>query len=248
MPFIDKKVEQIKELKRYSGCDYLFCHSDLNGAKMHLTSVANKNLDKIDVDEFSGYNDVRTGHIHIRQKIGNITFVGSVFEMDRNDMDNTKGIFILDTNTVEETFVENKISPKFKKVYVRVEEDISSLDKISTRDYIDLYISNSLLINNRKLRRKLEIILETGNFASVEYLDDINKTDSTDDDDIKESIVNEALDNNQIHDVKLEYKEVIRDYISSLKYGSDKTKSGILNEYDEIVKIYDDGYDKKKRK
>ena len=42
---------------------------------------------------------------------------------------------------------------------------------------VDIAISNNLLISNRKLRRKLEIILEKSNFASVEYLDDIVKTE-----------------------------------------------------------------------
>lgn len=74
--FYERK-EQVDELKKHSGCDYLFCHSDLNGSKMHLTSVAHRNNDKIDESDFSGYKNVKTGHIHIQQSIGNITFVGS---------------------------------------------------------------------------------------------------------------------------------------------------------------------------
>ena len=45
MPFIEKRLEQIKSIEENKNCDYLFCHSDLNGCKMHLTSVANKNAD-----------------------------------------------------------------------------------------------------------------------------------------------------------------------------------------------------------
>ena len=48
-------------------------------------------------------------------------------------------------------------------------------------------IKNNLLINNRKLRRKLEVMLEQGNFASVDYIDDITK-ELVDGEEVNESI------------------------------------------------------------
>jgi len=242
MPWVEKKNDQIKILKEFSGCDYLFCHSDLNGAKMHLNSVAHKNLDKIDIEEFSGYKNVYSGHIHVHQRNKNFTFVGSIHEMDRNDLGNQKGIYILDVIEHTEKFIPNTISPKFKKVFITNEDDIDNLDKISTRDYIDLYISNSLLISNRKLRRKLEIILETGSFASVEYIDDIKENSE----DINKSYNSEETGNKSedVTPIRLEYKEYIKDYILSQKYESEKIKNGILQEYLEVLKIYDNNYEK----
>jgi hypothetical protein len=35
MPWVEKRLDMIKELSNNLG-DYLFCHSDLNGCKMHL--------------------------------------------------------------------------------------------------------------------------------------------------------------------------------------------------------------------
>lgn len=239
MPYIEKKSEQIKLIQENRDCHYLFCHSDLNGAKMHLTSIANKNTDKIDVNEFSNFRKVYSGHIHILQENKNFLFVGNNFEMDRNDLGNQKGIYILNTEDGTEKFIPNNISPKFKKVYVMTEEDVENLDNLSTKDYIDLYISNSLLISNRKLRRKLEIILETGKFASVDYIDDINTTSEDEDDSIQQQIINESEDTPKI---QLEYKEVIKDYILSLSYDSDKIKNGIVQEYNKIVTIYDEEY------
>lgn len=241
LPWVEKRLDQIEVLKSFKKADYLFCHSDLSGAKMHLTSVAQKNLDKIDVEDFKGYKKVYSGHIHLYQRSKNFTFVGSIFEMDRNDMGNQKGVFILDVIEGDEKFIPNMISPKFKKVYLMNESDIDLLDGISTNDYIDLYISNSLLISNRKLRRKLELILETGNFASVEYIDDINITQ--DDEEVSQSIVNENIEGN-IPKIQLDYKDLIRDYILSQNYDKEKIKMGILQEYNDIIKIYDDGYKK----
>lgn len=243
LPYIEKRKDQIEVLKKFSGCDYLFCHSDLNGAKMHLSSVAHKNLDKIDVEEFSGYKNVYSGHIHILQRNTNFTFVGNNFEMDRNDLGNQKGIFILDVIEGTERFVPNEVSPRFRKVYIKREDDIEILDGVSTKDYIDLFISNSLLINNRKLRRKLEGMLETGNFASVEYLDDISIER---DEKMKElgieDVPDEDLENGVVPTIQLEYTEMIRDYIGNSKYDSDKIKNGVLQEFNEVVRIYDESY------
>ena len=242
LPWVEKKQDQINVLKQFSGCDYLFCHSDLNGAKMHLTSVAHKNPDKIDVEEFSGYKNVYSGHIHILQVNKNFTFVGNNFEMDRNDLGNQKGIFILDTFTNQEDFIPNNISPKYKKIYIRTQEDIESLESVSTKDYVDLFISNSLLINNRKLRRKLETMLESGNFASVDYIDDLVLEGNSELKSVLDEISEDELNNGVVPSIQLEYTDLIRQYINNQKYESEKIKNGVLQEFNEIARIYDEGF------
>lgn len=139
MPFIEDKNEQISIISENKNCEYLFCHSDLNGCKMHLTSAANKNLNKIDIEEFVYFKKVFSGHIHIRQSNKNFEFVGSNFQMDRNDYNDQKGITILDLESGESTFVANKTSPIFKKVAIFKEEDIDELNGlIDSKDFIDI--------------------------------------------------------------------------------------------------------------
>lgn len=242
MPYIDKRKEQIKIIQENKDCHYLFCHSDLNGSKMHLTSVAHRNTDKIDVEEFSNFKKVFSGHIHIVQKSKNFTFVGNIFEMDRNDRDNQKGIFILDTESGEEIFFENNISPKFKKIYLSKEEDIDRLEDLSNnKDYIDLIISNSLLIDNRKIRRKLEKILLENKFANIDYIDDIIIGNS----DISDSSITkieESLENTI--DVKLDYKEYIKEYINVQEFNTQKIKDGVIDTYNSVIRLYSEGYKK----
>ena len=242
MPYIEKRLEQINLINENKNCDYLFCHSDLNGCKMHLTSVAHKNADKIDIVDFVPFKKVRSGHIHLVQTNNNFTFVGSIFQMDRNDTGDQKGIFVIDTNTGEEEFFPNKISPVFKKFRVVKEEDVERLDEIKdTKDYVDLQISNNLLISNRKLRRKLEVMLEKGNFASVEYIDDITK-ELVDGEEVNESSTIEVDENGMEISVQLEYEDYIKEYILKQKYDNDKFKSGVISEFDEVIKIYTDNY------
>lgn len=245
MPYIEKRVEQIKVIEDNKNCDYLFCHSDLNGCKMHLNSVAHRNHDKIDIENFKSFRKVRSGHIHLVQTNNNFTFVGSIFQMDRNDIGDQKGIFVIDTENDTEEFFPNTVSPIFKKFRVVDEESIDELDTLKeSKDYIDLAISNSLLVSNRKLRRKLETLLEKGKFASVEYIDDISKSDVEDDENIVESVL--AEDGTKIDiSIQLDYEKYIREYIEKRSYDNNDYKDGVLSEFDEIIRLYNENYKSK---
>ena len=241
MPYIEKRLEQINLINQNRDCDYLFCHSDLNGCRMHLTSVGHRNGDKIDVDDFKNFKRVFSGHIHIRQVDKNFEFIGSNFQMDRNDYGDQKGITILDIDTGETEFIANNISPVFKKVRVTNEDEVDDLDNLkNSKDYIDIAISNNLLISNRKLRRKLEVILEKSNFASVEYIDDITK--ELVDDEVNESV---ELDEETMDiSISLDYEDYVKEYILKQKYDNEKFKSGIISEFDDVIKIYKENYSK----
>ena len=239
MPWVEKRLDMIKEIDDNPG-DYLFCHSDLNGCKMHLNSVAHRNADMIDIQCFSKYSQVFSGHIHILQTNGNYRFIGSLWQMDRNDMNDQKGITILDISTGKIDFEPNTYSPVFRKFSVKTETDIDRLDELKdSKDYIDLSISNNLLISNRKLRRKLETMLERGNFASVDYIDDIVVVES---ETIKVNESGEIVEDEMDMSIQLDYEEYIKEYITKQKYDNDKFKSGVLVEYDEVIKIFTENY------
>jgi len=239
MPWVERKKDQVEILKKYSGCDYLFCHSDLNGAKMHLSSVAHKNKDKIDVEDFGGYGGVYSGHIHIRQVTKNFVFVGAPYEMDRNDVGNQKGITVIDTISGDDSFIPNTLSPRFLKVSVLTESDIEKLEGLDTsRNYIDISISNSLLINNRKIRRKLEKILETGSFAEIDYVDDISES--------KEVLTREQVETEITNNSNLDLEDTINEYIKNKKYNTDDIKNGVVREYQNVIQLYKDNYKFKK--
>ena len=74
----------------------------------------------------------------------------------------------------------------------------------------------------------METILQTGSFASVEYVDDISVEEE-----IKEDQqLNESLS------INLDYSEYIKNYINAASYETDKIKNGILSEFETIVEIY----------
>jgi calcineurin-like phosphoesterase family protein len=244
VPYIDNRKEQISIINNNKDCKYLFCHSDLNGAKLHMTSAGHRNADKIDIEDFKDFRKVYSGHYHIVQRDQNFTFVGSIFQMDRNDYKDQKGIFIIDVENEEEEFVENKVSPVFRKYNVISETDVDGLDALrNSKDYIDLSISNNLLISNRKLRRKLEVLLENSGFSSVDYIDDIvTKVDESVDTTPDEEFDEEKLDIS----IQLDYADYIKEYINKQKYDNDNFREGVVTEYDEVIRIYNENYSSKK--
>lgn len=244
MPWVEKRLDMINEIAINPG-DYLMCHSDLNGCKMHLNSVAHRNADKIDVEDFGKYSRVFSGHIHIRQINKNFTFIGSLYQMDRNDYNDQKGITILDLEEDEVEFVPNTYSPVFRKHKVISEKDVEELDLLkNSNDYIDISISNNLLISNRKLRRKLEMILENGSFASVDYIDDIVLTPEEEE---KKKEEEEEFDEANLDiSIQLDYGDYIKEYILKQKYDNEKFKSGVMTEFDEVIRIYNENFSSKK--
>ena len=103
---------------------------------------------------------------------------------------------------------------------------------IVSNDWVDLFISNSLLINNRKLSRKLEGILKEGKFETIDYINDV-LVESVD---VEEEIQKES----EAISINLDFSEYIKNYIDSQKWESDKIKEGILSEFGDIINIYND--------
>ena len=125
------------------------------------------------------------------------------------------------------------------------EKDVDELDLLkNSNDYIDISISNNLLISNRKLRRKLEMILENGSFASVDYIDDIVLTPEEEE---KKKEEEEQFDEANLDiSIQLDYGDYIKEYILKQKYDNEKFKSGVMTEFDEVIRIYNENFSSKK--
>jgi len=85
-------------------------------------------------------------------------------------------------------------------------------------------------------------MLENGSFTSVEYIDDIIRTD------VDGKIIVESLesDDNSIDiSIQLEYETYIREFIEKMKFENDNYKDGILSEFDDIIRVYNENYKSK---
>ena len=79
-------------------------HLEINGFKATRGHMME---DGMDTDVFSKFNSVYSGHFHTRSTDGKIYYLGNPYEMYWNDVNDTRGFHIFDTDTLIHTPVNN---------------------------------------------------------------------------------------------------------------------------------------------
>ena len=79
-------------------------HLEINGFKATRGHMME---DGMDTDVFSKFNAVYSGHFHTRSTDGKITYLGNPYEMYWNDVNDTRGFHIFDTDTITHSPINN---------------------------------------------------------------------------------------------------------------------------------------------
>lgn len=103
MQFLQNTVSQV-----------LFGHLEIQGFEMHIGARSDTGFDS---SVFSRFSQVFSGHFHHRSTKGNITYLGSPYEMTWADYKDPRGFHLYDTDTRELTFVENPYRLFYKLTY-----------------------------------------------------------------------------------------------------------------------------------
>tara|TARA_R110000822_G_scaffold145230_2_gene284067 strand:- start:781 stop:1833 length:1053 start_codon:yes stop_codon:yes gene_type:complete len=122
-------------------CDYLFGHLEINGFSLTKMKVCTNGTDSFSILDKAKMTI--SGHFHLREdrkyKDGRILYVGSPYEMDWGDCGTgSRGFHYLDIPSGDYEFIENKRSPKHKKIRM---SEITSAGKI-TQAIIDEFKGN----------------------------------------------------------------------------------------------------------
>jgi DNA repair exonuclease SbcCD nuclease subunit len=105
VPWIcDDNVDDIFQKMKNSKAQICFGHFEIAGFEMDRGNVCDTGIDK---QLLSKYDVVLTGHFHHKSNNGNITYVGTPYEMTWADWNDPKGFHIFDTDTRDLTFVQN---------------------------------------------------------------------------------------------------------------------------------------------
>lgn len=114
VPWITDNISFIKEFTQLPKHDLCFGHFNINGFNFNKFKQSD---DGIQGKIFANCKKVFSGHFHIRnsQNIlgSDIIYIGSPFQLTRNDIDENRGFVILDTETLDYKHIDNNISLKY---------------------------------------------------------------------------------------------------------------------------------------
>ena len=147
MPWRRDTAHETETLAKYPHTDIVFCHSEVRGIKLNSKVT---NLHGTDTNSYDNYTAVYSGHIHYRQRKGCLRMVGVPYQLTRSDMNNDKGFDLVDLETMEETFFENKRSPKFVKSYLTnlYNVQLGEFKKEIENNFVDLFVPSHIATSN----------------------------------------------------------------------------------------------------
>ncbi|SRR6266403_3459037 len=237
MPYFNDVDEQKEELKKYQGkVNYLFCHSDLAGAKNNINSGPLTHGPS--VADFVTFPQVYASHIHLHQKLQNFTFIGCPYHLDRNDKGDKKGIYIVDIETGKEKFIPNDRSPEYKNIEIVTIEDVEKLDRIISiervladkpmDDWYDVTVNNSLIMEKPELVRKLMDFSKKKSLTTIKQIDDFEIKDTVEDISLEEI------------GVSLSIPDMVRDYVKKQDFKDEIVKEKIIGILEEVIQTASD--------
>lgn len=164
MPWRRDSAHEAETLSDHPKSEIVFCHSEVRGIYLN-SKVKNQHGNESNI--YDRYLRVFSGHIHYRQEKNKLLMVGVPYQLTRSDMNNVKGFDLVDLETMEETFFENNISPKFMRYNIKMLYDMSlgNFKEQIRNNFVDLYVPSDVattsalsnLINKvQKIGRRIE--------------------------------------------------------------------------------------------
>lgn len=107
IPWINaENSKQILDFVKNSTSDYLAGHLEVNGFEMVSGITCKAGFEP---NVFKHYTEVFSGHFHIANKIRNIRYLGTPYQLNAGDAKDSKGFWVLDTKTRAMDFIINPV-------------------------------------------------------------------------------------------------------------------------------------------
>ena len=192
-------------------------HFEINGFEV-VSGI--RHVTGIDPLVYNQFDKVLSGHFHIRQSKGNIHYLGSQYQMNFGDVSCKKGFNLLNTETRELEFIENK-----RKIFhvLKYDDSIDSeVERLTPENIKGCYIK--LVVANKKKKKKFEEYVEhilsnePQEFTLIEDFDaGSEEEDSVDVTQYTLTIIANEIDNNELISDKEGMKVLIRElYLESI--------------------------------
>jgi hypothetical protein len=209
--------EEEKDFLESNSSDILFVHTDIKDARFNAkVTVEHGN----NPETYRKHKRVYGGHIHYRQKVNNfITLIGCPYQMTRSDIGNKKGVYIIDLESFEETFLENNYSPEF------ITANFESLLELS-REHISAIFKNKF-VDLKVTRKWLEELDIPGFVQSLNTQRSIQIVETEDDESINFDVDFDFEFENEATP-KFDILSLSKELIGNLEY-DEETKNKVEN-------------------
>jgi len=128
VPWINSENEEnTRKAIQKSKSKIVMGHLELNGFRAHRGHVME---DGMNTDMFSKFDLVYSGHYHTRSNDGKIFYLGNPYEMFWNDVNDTRGFHIFDTETLKHTPIDNPY-----KLFYNIYYEDTNYRLFDTREY-----------------------------------------------------------------------------------------------------------------
>lgn len=156
VPWIVDNVKFVREFSKRK-CDVCFGHFNIKG--FHFNKFKRSD-DGLHSKLFGKCQKVFTGHFHIRNSQtlygSDIVYIGSPYQLTRNDIDEKRGFTILDLSKMEHEFIDNEVSLKYIKL--KFPEKFSK--KKVNNNIVDVHISYDETYNENEIDKYVKKIEE----------------------------------------------------------------------------------------
>lgn len=164
MPWItmDSHGVALDVIKDANPCSWVLGHFEIESFEMHRGQEC---MDGISRSTFEKFDTVLSGHFHTKSTKGNITYVGTPYQMTWIDHGEDKGFHVIDTEEKEMTFIKNKFELFQKIVYDDLNEDVGYHKAIDLSQVSDSYIK--IMVLNKTRPYEFEKFIDRFNGISV---------------------------------------------------------------------------------
>lgn len=191
-------------------------HFEISGFEMYKGQQSSaSSSDRLSAKTFERFDMVFSGHYHHKSTQGNITYLGTPYEMTWHDYDDPKGFHLFDTDTRQLEFVPNPYKMFVRVDYNDQDQEPVDLDAIALENtYVKVFVINK---TNFPKFEQFMAKMHTKGCHDIKVIEDMREYES--------SVTEEAVTTNNTGEVLDKYidtlgfdanKELVKDFVKGL--------------------------------
>jgi predicted phosphodiesterase len=207
VPWICNENEQeTLQIIKQTDCKMAMGHLELNGFQAYRGHTIENGRD---CKLFDKFDKVFSGHYHTRSNNGKIFYLGNTYEMYWNDVNDTRGFHIFDTETLEHTPVNNPY-----KLFYNVYYEDTPHQTFDTSEYTNKIVK--VIVRKKSNHKSFEKFIDKLHTSGVHELKIVENFDIVDEEKFSMqesentlSLLNRYVDESEITLNKFDIKQIL---------------------------------------